>query len=172
MAPKAKPKAKKVRGGPCGHGQTGAAPRPLWTDGLLCGAATASRPRPGLTRGLPLRGLAAQEKKKDGVQTGDVEGASLEELNQKIITLEKEKNKEEEYRNYMQLERVRAEWCGTGPCRAGRAGRACGGTQCTTRPNRLARTPGWTCGGRAFGQVTRGLDVGGGALGLATGRGC
>lgn len=38
--------------------------------------------------------------------TGDIEGASLEELNQKISTLEKEKNKEEEYRNYMQLERV------------------------------------------------------------------
>lgn len=30
----------------------------------------------------------------------------MEELNQKISTLEKEKNKEEEYRNYMQLERV------------------------------------------------------------------
>lgn len=36
----------------------------------------------------------------------DLEAASLEELHQKIITLEKEKNKEEEYRNYMQLERV------------------------------------------------------------------
>ncbi len=36
-----------------------------------------------------------------------MEGASVEELNQKIGTLEKEKNKEEEYRNYMQLERVR-----------------------------------------------------------------
>lgn len=35
-----------------------------------------------------------------------LEAASLEELHQKIITLEKEKNKEEEYRNYMQLERV------------------------------------------------------------------
>ena len=35
-----------------------------------------------------------------------VEGASVEELNQKLGTLEKEKNKEEEYRNYMQLERV------------------------------------------------------------------
>jgi hypothetical protein len=34
-------------------------------------------------------------------------GASTEELNAKITTLEKEKNKEEEYRNYMQLERVR-----------------------------------------------------------------
>lgn len=32
----------------------------------------------------------------------------MEELNQKIGTLEKEKNKEEEYRNYMQLERVSA----------------------------------------------------------------
>lgn len=50
-----------------------------------------------------------QEAKKDGagVPTGDIEGASAEELNQKITTLEKEKNKEEEYRNYMQLERVR-----------------------------------------------------------------
>jgi hypothetical protein len=48
-----------------------------------------------------------QDKKKDAPTTGDVEGASVEELNQKIMTLEKEKNKEEEYRNYMQLERVR-----------------------------------------------------------------
>ena len=39
--------------------------------------------------------------------SGDVEGASIEELNQKVVTLEREKNKEEEYRNYMQLERVR-----------------------------------------------------------------
>lgn len=39
--------------------------------------------------------------------TGDVEAASIEELHQKIQTLEKENNKEEEYRNYMQLERVR-----------------------------------------------------------------
>lgn len=39
---------------------------------------------------------------------GDLESASVEELNQKITTLEKEKNKEEEYRNYMQLERVRS----------------------------------------------------------------
>lgn len=37
---------------------------------------------------------------------------SVEELNQKITTLEKEKNKEEEYRNYMQLERdkINAFW--------------------------------------------------------------
>ena len=35
-----------------------------------------------------------------------MEAASTEELNSKITTLEKEKNKEEEYRNYMQLERV------------------------------------------------------------------
>lgn len=55
-------------------------------------------------------GLFEQEK-KDGVPTGDIEGASLEELNQKISTLEKEKNKEEEYRNYMQLERVRGGAC-------------------------------------------------------------
>lgn len=36
----------------------------------------------------------------------------MEELNQKITTLEKEKNKEEEYRNYMQLERdkINAFW--------------------------------------------------------------
>lgn len=32
--------------------------------------------------------------------------ASVEDLNQKISMLEKEKNKEEEHRNYMQLERV------------------------------------------------------------------
>lgn len=36
-----------------------------------------------------------------------MEAASIEELHQKIQTLEKENNKEEEYRNYMQLERVR-----------------------------------------------------------------
>ena len=53
-----------------------------------------------------------QERRRDA-PTGDVEGASVEELNQKIHTLEKEKNKEEEYRNYMQLERVR----GVGSCR-------------------------------------------------------
>jgi hypothetical protein len=40
-----------------------------------------------------------------------VEAASIEELHQKIQTLEREKNKEEEYRNYMQLERVGA-WQG------------------------------------------------------------
>lgn len=59
--------------------------------------------------------LATQEKKdrkasaKDAAPgaAGDVEGASIEELNQKVVTLEREKNKEEEYRNYMQLERVR-----------------------------------------------------------------
>lgn len=50
---------------------------------------------------------ATKEKKKDAGNVGDVEGASIEELSQKIGTLEKEKNKEEEYRNYMQLERVR-----------------------------------------------------------------
>jgi hypothetical protein len=50
-----------------------------------------------------------KEKKEKG---GDVEGVSVEELNQKITTLEKEKNKEEEYRNYMQLERdkINAFW--------------------------------------------------------------
>eukprot|EP00798_Chlamydomonas_sp_ICE-L_P007219 gene7219-326_t len=55
---------------------------------------------------------AKKDKKKDGVPSGDVEGASVEELNQKIGTLEKEKNKEEEYRNYMQLERdkINAFW--------------------------------------------------------------
>mmetsp|Transcript_17269 Transcript_17269/g.44833 ORF Transcript_17269/g.44833 Transcript_17269/m.44833 type:complete len:473 (-) Transcript_17269:63-1481(-) len=50
-----------------------------------------------------------KDKKEKG---GDVEGVSVEELNQKITTLEKEKNKEEEYRNYMQLERdkINAFW--------------------------------------------------------------
>jgi hypothetical protein len=52
----------------------------------------------------PLRAL----QKKDGAApTADLEAASLEELNQKVVTLEREKNKEEDYRNYMQLERVR-----------------------------------------------------------------
>lgn len=55
---------------------------------------------------------AGKEKKKDVAPVGDVEAASIEELNQKIGTLEKEKNKEEEYRNYMQLERdkINAFW--------------------------------------------------------------
>lgn len=47
-----------------------------------------------------------KDAKKDTAAAGDVEAASIEELHQKIQTLEKEKNKEEEYRNYMQLERV------------------------------------------------------------------
>jgi hypothetical protein len=47
-----------------------------------------------------------KDAKKDTTAAGDVEAASIEELHQKIQTLEKEKNKEEEYRNYMQLERV------------------------------------------------------------------
>jgi hypothetical protein len=52
-----------------------------------------------------------KDAKKDAGAAGDVEAASIEELHQKIQTLEKEKNKEEEYRNYMQLERVRAGTC-------------------------------------------------------------
>jgi len=35
-------------------------------------------------------------------------GISVEELNNRILSLEKEKSQEEEYRNYMQLERVSA----------------------------------------------------------------
>lgn len=35
------------------------------------------------------------------------EGPSVDELNQRIMALEVEKKKEEELRNYMQLERVR-----------------------------------------------------------------
>ncbi|GLC38346.1 Dynein regulatory complex subunit 4 [Pleodorina starrii] len=60
----------------------------------------------------PKKKSAKKDAKKDAVQTGDIEGASVEELNQKIATLEKEKNKEEEYRNYMQLERdkINAFW--------------------------------------------------------------
>ncbi|EFJ43922.1 hypothetical protein VOLCADRAFT_121364 [Volvox carteri f. nagariensis] len=60
----------------------------------------------------PKKKSAKKDAKKDAVQTGDIEGASVEELNQKIGTLEKEKNKEEEYRNYMQLERdkINAFW--------------------------------------------------------------
>lgn len=61
----------------------------------------------------------SQEKKKDGAPAGDVEGASAEELNQKITTLEKEKNKEEEYRNYMQLERVSETACKRRAARSG-----------------------------------------------------
>lgn len=44
--------------------------------------------------------------KKDAPATAALDVVSIDELNQKIATLEKEKNKEEEYRNYMQLERV------------------------------------------------------------------
>ncbi|KXZ48295.1 hypothetical protein GPECTOR_29g70 [Gonium pectorale] len=60
----------------------------------------------------PKKKSAKKDTKKDAVQAGDIEGASVEELNQKIGTLEKEKNKEEEYRNYMQLERdkINAFW--------------------------------------------------------------
>jgi hypothetical protein len=49
------------------------------------------------------------QKKGGDAAPADLEAASLEELHQKILTLEKEKNKEEEHRNYMQLERVRTE---------------------------------------------------------------
>ncbi|CAD7697580.1 unnamed protein product [Ostreobium quekettii] len=53
-----------------------------------------------------------KKERRDVAPGGDVEAASIEELNQKIATLEKEKNKEEEYRNYMQLERdkINAFW--------------------------------------------------------------
>lgn len=51
------------------------------------------------------------QKKGGDAPPADLEAASLEELHQKILTLEKEKNKEEEYRNYMQLERVRRSLC-------------------------------------------------------------
>ena len=44
--------------------------------------------------------------KKDAPVAAAMDVISVDELNQKIATLEKEKNKEEEYRNYMQLERV------------------------------------------------------------------
>lgn len=44
--------------------------------------------------------------KKDAPAAAAMDVVSVDELNQKIATLEKEKNKEEEYRNYMQLERV------------------------------------------------------------------
>jgi len=44
--------------------------------------------------------------KKDAPAAASMDVVSVDELNQKIATLEKEKNKEEEYRNYMQLERV------------------------------------------------------------------
>jgi len=44
--------------------------------------------------------------KNDAPAAAAMDVVSVDELNQKIATLEKEKNKEEEYRNYMQLERV------------------------------------------------------------------
>ena len=47
-----------------------------------------------------------KKDKKDAPASAAVDVVSVDELNQKIATLEREKNKEEEYRNYMQLERV------------------------------------------------------------------
>ena len=47
-----------------------------------------------------------KKSKKDAPSAAAMDVVSVDELNQKIATLEKEKNKEEEYRNYMQLERV------------------------------------------------------------------
>ncbi|KAI8465222.1 MAG: growth-arrest-specific micro-tubule binding-domain-containing protein [Monoraphidium minutum] len=69
----------------------------------------------------PVKAKEKKDKKASGKDAapggaggagGDVEGASIEELNQKVVTLEREKNKEEEYRNYMQLERdkINAFW--------------------------------------------------------------
>ncbi|KAK9806160.1 hypothetical protein WJX72_003639 [[Myrmecia] bisecta] len=56
---------------------------------------------------MPPKAKAKEAKQKDAAPKGgpELESASIEELSQKIATLEKEKNKEEEYRNYMQLER-------------------------------------------------------------------
>lgn len=65
-----------------------------------------------MLRGNATFAKGGKEKKKDAAPQGDAEAASIEELNQKISTLEKEKNKEEEYRNYMQLERVGASIAG------------------------------------------------------------
>mmetsp|Transcript_4441 Transcript_4441/g.15516 ORF Transcript_4441/g.15516 Transcript_4441/m.15516 type:complete len:474 (+) Transcript_4441:234-1655(+) len=61
------------------------------------------------------KGKGKKDKGKtppDSAAAGDQEQANSEELNLKIATLEKEKNKEEEYRNYMQLERdkINAFW--------------------------------------------------------------
>jgi hypothetical protein len=58
--------------------------------------------------------LVRLQKKGGDAPPADLEAASLEELHQKILTLEKEKNKEEEYRNYMQLERVRSGYLSRG----------------------------------------------------------
>ena len=62
---------------------------------------------------LPLQALAClfqegkdKKGKKDAPSAAAMDVVSIDELNQKIATLEKEKSKEEEYRNYMQLERV------------------------------------------------------------------
>lgn len=54
-------------------------------------------------------GCTFQEKKKKDVAPAAEAGLamSVDELKQKIETLEQEKAKEEELRNYMQLERVR-----------------------------------------------------------------
>lgn len=62
---------------------------------------------------MPPAPYRAQKKGATDAVPQDLEAASLEELNQKILSLEREKNKEEEHRNYMQLERVGAH---TPPC--------------------------------------------------------
>lgn len=68
----------------------------------------------GFNQHHPVLQATGKDKKKDAKKqqepgaAGDVEAASIEELHQKIHALEKEKNKEEECRNYMQLERVRS----------------------------------------------------------------
>ncbi|DBA75681.1 hypothetical protein WJX79_005311 [Trebouxia sp. C0005] len=60
----------------------------------------------------PAKERKDKKGKKDAPAAAAVDVVSVDELNQKIATLEKEKNKEEEYRNYMQLERdkINAFW--------------------------------------------------------------
>ena len=59
-----------------------------------------------MTRISWLQEAKDKKGKKDAPAAAAMDVVSVDELNQKIATLEKEKNKEEEYRNYMQLERV------------------------------------------------------------------
>lgn len=67
---------------------------------VACGACSPSKMKTVVQEGKE------KKSKKDAPPAAAMDVVSVDELNQKIATLEKEKNKEEEYRNYMQLERV------------------------------------------------------------------
>lgn len=55
-----------------------------------------------------LRAQEAKEEEDEPAEGAAPSGPSVEELSQRIVTMEAEFTKEQELRNYMQLERVRA----------------------------------------------------------------